>query len=99
MDKTKTKEDLDSLTYAMSDEEICNLNHSIMEKMMAKNHITDMSKVSFEKKMEIIEFLTTVPRARKLIDLLVKIGEGTREELEAENRERYAKQEWKKYLQ
>ncbi len=50
MNKTKITEDLDSLTYAMSDEEICNLNHIIMEKMMAKNHITDMSKVSFEKK-------------------------------------------------
>lgn len=99
MNKTKITEDLDCLTYAMSDEEICNLNHIIMEKMMAKNHITDMSKVSFEKKMEIIEFLTTVPRARKLIDSLVKIGEGTREELEAENRERYAKQAWKQYLQ
>ncbi len=48
--------------------------------------------------MEIIEFLTTVPRARKLIDSLVKIGEGTREELEAENRERYAAREWEKYI-
>jgi hypothetical protein len=99
MNKTKITEDLDSLTYAMSDEEIVSLNHNIMESIMVKNNIKDISKVSFEKKMEIIEFMSTVPRARKLIDSLVKIGEGTREELEAENRERYAKQAWKQYLQ
>lgn len=99
MNKTKITEDLDSLTYAMSDEEIVSLNHNIMESIMVKNNIKDISKVSFEKKMEIIEFMSTVPRARKLIDSSVKIGEGTREELEAENRERYAKQAWKQYLQ
>lgn len=92
MDKTTITENLDSLTYAMSDEEIVKLNNELLEFIMEKYHTEDVT-------LEMVDFIDTVPYPRKLIDSLVKIGEGTREELEAENRERYAKQAWKQYLQ
>ncbi|WP_300720601.1 hypothetical protein [uncultured Brachyspira sp.] len=91
MDKTTITENLDSLTYAMSDEEIVKLNNELLEFIMEKYHTEDVT-------LEMVDFIDTVPYPRKLIDSLVKIGEGTREELEAENRRLYAERGWEKYL-
>lgn len=91
MDKTTITENLDSLTYAMSDEEIAELNDRLLDSVMKKNNTEDLT-------VEMAELMLLVPLPRKLINLLVKIGQATREELEEENRRLYAEKLWEKHL-
>lgn len=98
MDKTKTKEDLDSLTYAMSDEELFGLYDNLLKSNLKKNGYANISEISNEEFERINEFDKVLPLSKKVINSLVNLGY-SREYLEFENRELYAKQEWKKYLQ
>ena len=81
---------LDNLAYAMTDEEIAELNNRLLDNVMKKNTI--------EANSEIIEFMNTVPFPKGLIDSLVRIGHYTREELEEKNRRLYAERGWEKYI-
>lgn len=90
-------DDLNSLTYAMSDEELFNLYDKILKSNIKKHGYTNISEISNEEFERINEFDKVLPLSKKIINSLVKIGY-SREHLEQENRELYAKQEWKKYL-
>lgn len=89
MDKVKIK-DLDSLAYAMSDNEIKELNYRLLESVMKKN--------TGDIHSELMESMNTVPFPKGLINKLVRIGHYTREELEEKNRRLYAERGWEKYL-
>lgn len=89
MDKERI-EDLDSIAYAMSDNETKELNDRLLESVMKKN--------TGDMQLKLMESMNTVPFPKGLIDKLVRIGHYTREELEEKNRRLYAERGWEKYL-
>ncbi len=97
INKTMIIEDLDSITYAMSDEELFKLYDNLLKSNIKKHGYANISEITNEEFERINEFDKVLPLSKKVINSLVHIGY-SREHLEQENRELYAKQEWKKYL-
>lgn len=82
------KEDLGSLTYTMSDEEILEISHNIHVKYILDKDISEEERD---------RLVSLIPMTTKEIDFFVACGK-SREELEAENRKILAKRAWEKYL-
>ena len=93
-----TAENLDHLTYQMTDEEIYELGNRVLESNKKRYGIVNREDVSDEVYEEMSDCLLTVPKTRKLINSFVKIGLYSREELEEENRKLYAERKWEQYL-
>lgn len=91
-------ENLEDLTYQMSDSELIELGTKVFENNLEQHGITDLSKVSMEESEIISDCIQTLPYTRDEIDSLVKLGFYPREELEAENRRLYAERKWEQYL-
>lgn len=93
-----TAENLDYLTYQMTDEEIIVLRETVFESNKRRYGIINIEDVSDEVYEEMSNCLLTIPKTRKLINSFVKIGLYSREELEEENRKLYAERKWEQYL-
>lgn len=93
-----TAENLDYLTYQMTDEEIYELGDRVFESNKKRYGIINIEDVSDEVYEEMSNCLLTIPKTRKLINSFVKIGLYSREELEEENRKLYAERKWEQYL-
>lgn len=93
-----TAENLDYLTYQMTDEEIYELGDRVFESNKKRYGIINIEDVSDEVYEEMSDCLLTIPKTRKLINSFVKIGLYSREELEEENRKLYAERKWEQYL-
>lgn len=93
-----TAENLDYLTYQMTDEEIYELGDRVFESNKKRYGIINIEDVSDEVYEEMSDCLLTIPKTRKLINSFVKIGLYSREELEEENRKLYAEKKWEQYL-
>lgn len=93
-----TAENLDNLTYQMTDEEIYELGDRVFESNKKRYGIINREYVSDEVYEEMSNCLLTIPKTRKLINSFVKIGIYSREELEEENRKLYAERKWEQYL-
>ncbi len=93
-----TVENLDQLTYQMTDEEIIKLRETVLESNKKRYGIVNREDVSDEVYEEMSDCLLTIPKTRKLINSFVKIGLYSREELEEENRKLYAERKWEQYV-
>lgn len=82
------KENLGSLAYTMSDEEILEISHNIHVKYILDKDISEEERD---------RLISIIPMTTKEIDFFVACGK-SREELEAENRKILAKRAWEKYL-
>lgn len=93
-----TVENLDQLTYQMTDEEIIKLRETVLESNKKRYGIVNREDVSDEVYEEMSDCLLTIPKTRKLINSFVKIGLYSREELEETNRKLYAERKWEQYV-
>lgn len=93
-----TAENLDHLTYQMTDEEIYELADIVYENNKHKYGIIDVDNMSYEIFNKISDALLTVPLSRNEIDTLSKTVGYTREQLEEENRKLYAERKWEQYI-
>lgn len=82
------KENLGSLTYTMSDEEILEITKQIFRKKVINQNISEE---------EVDEILEKIPLTQQEIDLYVTLGDD-RAALEEDNRKILAKRAWEKYL-
>lgn len=82
------KENLGSLAYTMSDEEILEISHNIHVKYILDKDISEEERD---------RLISIIPMTTKEIDFFVACGK-SREELETENRKILAKRAWEKYL-
>lgn len=93
-----TVENLDHLTYQMTDEEILKLADIVYENNKSRYGIIDVENMTDEIFNKISDAILTVPLSKIEIDTLIKTGEYTREQLEEENRKLYAERKWEQYL-
>lgn len=93
-----TAENLDHLTYQMTDEEIYKLADIVYENNKHKYGIIDVENMTDEIFHKISDAVLTVPLSKSEIDTLSKTGKHTREQLEEENRKLYAERKWEQYI-
>lgn len=82
-----TIENIDSLAYAMSDEDLMAPSNTIFQnKIKGKN----LFKMSSQERLLLIEYSKTIPLTKKAINTFIKLGFYTKYELEEENKRLYA---------
>lgn len=90
-----TIENIDSLAYAMSDEELMALSNTIFQnKIKGQN----LSKMSSQERLSLIEYSKKIPLTKKAINTFIKLGFYTKDELEKENKRLYTERKWEQYL-
>lgn len=93
-----TAENLDHLTYQMTDEEISLLSYEIFSKNKQKYNISLSDDMTDEEFKLLTSYLDVLPLSQNVINSMDKLGIYTREELEEENRKRYAERKWEQYI-
>lgn len=93
-----TAENLDHLTYQMTDEEISLLSYEIFSKNKQKYNISLSDDMTDEEFNLLTSYLDVLPLSQNVINSMDKLGLYTREELEEENRKRYAERKWEQYI-
>lgn len=93
-----TAENLDHLTYQMTDEEISLLSYKIFSKNKEKYNISLSDNMTDEEFSLLTNYLDVLPLSQNVINSMDKLGLYTREELEEENRKRYAERKWEQYI-
>ncbi len=93
-----TAENLDHLTYQMTDEEISLLSYEIFSKNKQKYNISLSDDMTDEEFNLLTSYLDVLPLSQNVINSMDKLGLYTKEELEEENRKRYAERKWEQYI-
>ncbi len=89
------EKNINNSAYEMTDDELFALSAFLFEKCTKDK---DLSKMTSEERLSLIDFYDTLPMTTKAMDTMIRLGFDTKERLEEENRKLYKARGWEKYL-